>query len=293
LTSDTAILTAVANDYGYEHLFSRQVRALATTGDIVIAMSTSGRSPNVLAGVREAASMGVPTIAMTGTPGAPLAELADLAVIVPSNDTALIQETHLTIGHIICEVAEARLLSARDALPTGDPSGFIALPEEGSKLLAWTELKCLRESWRADDQRVAWTNGCFDLLHAGHIRLLREARCLGDVLIVAVNSDRSVEALKGPGRPIATFAERAEMLSALEMVDWVVVLDDLTPTGALQELRPEVIVKGADYRPPLGDPMPEAEVVSSYGGKIHFVPLVKGLSTTTAAARLQFGRTSS
>jgi D-sedoheptulose 7-phosphate isomerase len=110
LTTDTSILTAVSNDYGFDQVFARQVIALATPADVVMAISTSGRSPNVLAGVRAASKRKIRTIGMTGGEGGPLARLADQSLIVPSRNVALIQECHITLGHFLCEAAEELLL---------------------------------------------------------------------------------------------------------------------------------------------------------------------------------------
>ena len=111
LTTNTSILTAVANDYGYEHVFSRQVEALATERDVIISISTSGNSPNVIEAINMAKQRGAKTIALTGKGGGTLAEVADLALIIPSDNTAIIQEAHIAIGHIICELVERALFS--------------------------------------------------------------------------------------------------------------------------------------------------------------------------------------
>jgi rfaE bifunctional protein nucleotidyltransferase chain/domain len=131
-----------------------------------------------------------------------------------------------------------------------------------------------------------WTNGCFDLLHVGHVRSLQAARRLGDVLIVGVNSDASVRQLKGTGRPILPAEERAELLSALACVDYVVIFDELTPEAALARLQPDVHCKGADYALPHGKPIPEAALVESYGGRVEFLPLVPGTSTSDLIQRI-------
>ncbi|MFA5115252.1 MAG: D-sedoheptulose 7-phosphate isomerase [Candidatus Omnitrophota bacterium] len=106
LTANTSVLTALANDYGYEAVFSRQIEALAGKNDLAIGISTSGKARNVAAAIKQAAKMGLKTVVLTGSSGAELAKLADAALIVPSNSTPRIQETHITIGHIICEIAE-------------------------------------------------------------------------------------------------------------------------------------------------------------------------------------------
>ena len=152
------------------------------------------------------------------------------------------------------------------------------------KIVDRAELRRLRQAWR--DDVVVWTNGCFDLLHPGHIASLMAAKALGDKLVVGVNSDASVKANKGPGRPILREGERAAMLSALECVDAVVIFDDLTPANALAELHPDIHCKGAEYAPPHGRPVPEANVVHSYGGRIAYLPLIPGISTTEILARI-------
>lgn len=113
LTTDTSILTAVSNDYGFDQVFARQVRALGRPADVVIAISTSGRSPNVLAAVKAARTLGLKTIGLTGGDGGRLVRLVDIALVVPSTNTARIQECHIALGHILCETAEALLLAER------------------------------------------------------------------------------------------------------------------------------------------------------------------------------------
>jgi D-beta-D-heptose 7-phosphate kinase/D-beta-D-heptose 1-phosphate adenosyltransferase len=148
-------------------------------------------------------------------------------------------------------------------------------------------LLAAREALRRAGKVVAWTNGCFDLLHPGHVASLQAARRLGDVLVVGLNSDASVKANKGPSRPILTQAERAAMLSALECVDYVLVFDDPTPVGVLAAVRPDVHCKGAEYAPPGGRPVPERAVVEAYGGRVAYLPLVPGVSTTELLRRVQ------
>src|SRR4051794_40913377 len=125
--------------------------------------------------------------------------------------------------------------------------------------------------------RVVLTNGCFDLLHVGHVRYLQAARRLGDFLVVGVNSDASVRALKGPARPIVPAAERAEVVAALGCVDAVVIFDAATAEPLVAALRPEVYVKGADYTEAT---LPEAHLVRAYGGTVALLPTVPGASTT-------------
>ncbi|OHB71786.1 MAG: hypothetical protein A2V70_04565 [Planctomycetes bacterium RBG_13_63_9] len=160
-------------------------------------------------------------------------------------------------------------------------------PARGSHIVDWDTLLDLREQWRSQGKTVVWTNGCFDLLHVGHVQSLKAAQALGDVLVVGVNGDDSVRQLKGPTRPIVPACQRAELVAALECVDHVVVFDELTPETALARLQPDVHCKGADYAPPFGKPVPEARIVESYGGRIEFIPLIDSMSTSDIIQRIQ------
>jgi rfaE bifunctional protein nucleotidyltransferase chain/domain len=174
---------------------------------------------------------------------------------------------------------------------TDPPMATDPLPRRPSpgKVLGLEQVLPLRARWRQEGRTVVWTNGCFDLLHVGHVRSLQEARGLGDVLVVGVNSDRSVRSLKGPGRPLVPGPERAEVLAALACVDAVIVFDELTPEATLARLKPDVCCKGADYAPPHGKPVPEAALVESYGGRVVFLSFSPGISTTELARRAAAG----
>jgi D-beta-D-heptose 7-phosphate kinase/D-beta-D-heptose 1-phosphate adenosyltransferase len=126
-------------------------------------------------------------------------------------------------------------------------------------------------------KRVVFTNGCFDLLHPGHTRYLEEARKLGDVLIVALNSDRSVRALKGSERALQPEAERAEILAALKVVDYVTIFDELTPQAVIARMLPQILVKGGDWKP---DAIVGRAEVEAAGGRVVSIPLAEGYSTT-------------
>jgi D-beta-D-heptose 7-phosphate kinase/D-beta-D-heptose 1-phosphate adenosyltransferase len=150
------------------------------------------------------------------------------------------------------------------------------------KVLALDALLARLSAWRSAGQRVVFTNGCFDLLHIGHITLLEAARREGDRLVVAINSDASVHGLKGPSRPVVGELERARILAALAVVDAVVVFDDPTPLRLVEALRPEVIVKGGDYSE---DNIVGAKEARSWGGRVKIVPRVEGFSTTKLLAK--------
>jgi rfaE bifunctional protein nucleotidyltransferase chain/domain len=149
------------------------------------------------------------------------------------------------------------------------------------KIRTLEELTAMRPQWR--DKTVVWTNGCFDLLHAGHVRSLQAAKALGDVLIVGLNSDESVTAIKGAGRPLTCEEDRAEVIAALECVDYVTIFSENDPGAALSRLRPDIHCKGADYA---NCAIPEREVVEGYGGRICFLPLLEGRSTSGLVERM-------
>ena len=157
----------------------------------------------------------------------------------------------------------------------------IALHAE-DKVVTREELVQRVALWKANGERVVFTNGCFDLLHIGHITLLEQARGFGDRLIVAINSDASVSGLKGPTRPIVGETERGRVLAALAAVDSVVVFGEPTPLELIVAARPDVIVKGGDYAP---ETVVGAREVESWGGQVKIVPIVEGVSTTQLIAR--------
>jgi rfaE bifunctional protein nucleotidyltransferase chain/domain len=144
--------------------------------------------------------------------------------------------------------------------------------------LSWPELKALRESWRRAGERVVFTNGCFDLLHVGHVRYLNAARDLGDRLVIGLNSDESVRRLKGPSRPVTPEGERAEVLSALACVDAVVLFSEDTPLRVIEAVEPDVLVKGGDWAL---DAIVGRDFVEARGGLVTTVPVVPGRSTSS------------
>jgi D-beta-D-heptose 7-phosphate kinase/D-beta-D-heptose 1-phosphate adenosyltransferase len=141
---------------------------------------------------------------------------------------------------------------------------------------------------RSTGRKVVFTNGCFDLLHPGHLDLLTRARALGDALVVAINSDNSVRRMKGPDRPVFPESERGEILSALSMVDFVCTFDEDTPLETILEIRPDILVKGADWT----DNIVGSREVEGWGGKVVALPLVEGQSTTGIIERVLHGGSS-
>ena len=145
------------------------------------------------------------------------------------------------------------------------------------KVKSLDELKALTAAARTNGKIVVFTNGCFDLLHRGHIYLLREAKALGDLLVVGINSDQSVKAIKGPTRPILAETDRVELIAAMEMVDYVVLFEEPDPYNTIAALRPKVLVKGGDWT---SEEIIGADIVRRDGGEVVVLPYLKGFSTT-------------
>jgi D-beta-D-heptose 7-phosphate kinase/D-beta-D-heptose 1-phosphate adenosyltransferase len=152
------------------------------------------------------------------------------------------------------------------------------------KILSLDQVLAERNRLRDAGKRLVFTNGVFDLLHVGHVRYLAQARALGDALVVAINSDRSVRELKGPQRPVFDQEERAEILAALRDVNYVVVFDDISPRSTIRKLLPDVLVKGGDYQL---DEIHGREEVEAAGGKVISLPFVPGASTTSLIQRMK------
>jgi rfaE bifunctional protein nucleotidyltransferase chain/domain len=140
------------------------------------------------------------------------------------------------------------------------------------------------ETLRRAGQKIVFTNGCFDLLHAGHVRYLAEARSFGDCLVVGLNTDASVHCLKGPARPINNELDRAEVMGALKSVDYVVLFGEQTAETLIAKVRPDIYAKGGDYTLAT---LPEAKIVQSYGGHVEFIDMVAGRSTTNVIDKIR------
>ncbi|MCR5176522.1 MAG: D-glycero-beta-D-manno-heptose 1-phosphate adenylyltransferase [Anaerovibrio sp.] len=139
---------------------------------------------------------------------------------------------------------------------------------------------------RDGGQKIVFTNGCFDILHAGHVRYLNKARSFGDCLVLGLNSDASVRSIKGPSRPINNELDRAEVVGALGCVDYVVIFDEPTAEALITKVHPDVYVKGGDYTI---ETLPEGQIVQAYGGTVELVRLVEGRSTTRVIEKIQAG----
>jgi rfaE bifunctional protein nucleotidyltransferase chain/domain len=154
-----------------------------------------------------------------------------------------------------------------------------------TKIVTAADLARIRDDFEANGRRLVFTNGCFDLLHVGHVRYLQAARALGDALVVALNGDESVRALKGPTRPINLQDDRAEVLAALECVDYVTVFDTPRVTDVVSTIRPHIYAKGGDYTVESLDKS-EVAALQAAGAEIRILPLVPGKSTTSTIAKM-------
>ena len=158
------------------------------------------------------------------------------------------------------------------------------LPNDMSgKLKNAVEIKAIAAQARRNGQSLVFTNGCFDLVHRGHVHLLRAAKAAGDLLIVALNSDRSVSEIKGPKRPIMPETDRIELIAAMEMVDYVVIFDEPDPTALIDAIKPDVLAKGADWN---ADKVVGAELVEQSGGRVVRIPYLQGFSTSEIIERI-------
>ena len=151
-------------------------------------------------------------------------------------------------------------------------------------LIERNSVKNFCEELKSQGKKIVFTNGCFDILHAGHVRYLTAAKNLGDILIVGLNTDESVRKLKGSSRPVNKEKDRAEVLLGLKAVDYVVLFGEQTAENLISEVKPDIYAKGGDYTL---ETLPEAKIVQSYGGKVEFIQLVAGKSTTNIINAIQ------
>ncbi|MCE5200518.1 MAG: D-glycero-beta-D-manno-heptose 1-phosphate adenylyltransferase [Armatimonadota bacterium] len=168
------------------------------------------------------------------------------------------------------------------------PTSEISFRAAETKVQTRSDLQKIVEEAKGQGKTVVFTNGCFDILHIGHVRYLQDARALGDMLVVGVNSDSSVSRLKGPERPVVPEDERMEILAALECVSYVTLFNEDTPVELITAIKPNIHTKGGDYNP---DDLPEADTVRAVGGRIELIPLNKtethGRSTTRLIEKLR------
>lgn len=187
-------------------------------------------------------------------------------------------------GGLEVERIGVSILSKHDLIDDIQTSQGNRASNQVKKIVSLQDLLPIIRSNRANGKRIVFTNGCFDVLHAGHVRYLEEAKSQGDLLVVAVNSDMSVRTLKGPTRPINSIHSRCTVLAALQSVDYVVVFDELTPLSLIQSIQPDVLIKGKDYQ---HKQIVGADVVKSYGGRVYLAEFHDGFSTTNLLDRIR------
>lgn len=277
LGSNGALATAVQNDFVLPKMaFAQELFAMARQGDILLGISTSGNARNLMYAIAAAKAKGVATIALTGQSGGEMAAAADIAIRVPAKVTSEVQELHLPTYHALCAMIEARKFGG------GKVS---ALPPKGS-VLPVDQVAQVVDHLRRSGKRIVWTNGCFDILHLGHVTYLKNARERGDILVVGINSDSSIRALKGPDRPIIAERQRAEILTNLTAVDYVTIFEDHDTVQLLERVKPDVYAKGGDYSIDTIN-ADERRVVESYGGEIAILPKIDATSTTVILDRIK------
>jgi cytidyltransferase-like protein len=264
LTADAAVITAIANDFGFEQIFARQITALGNRGDIAVALSTSGESPNIIAGARAAQAAGMRVLAITGADGQ-LAREADLVVRAPRADAQLIQEAHAVAVHVLCEAVETHFTHGRS--PEGSTRA-------AAKVLSTSELQAMRLGWRAAGYPVVWTSGRFDLLHVGHVRYLEMAKGLGGILIVGV-LDSAMTVGRGSDHAVVSPRDRAELVAGLASVDFVTILGAAEPHDLLRLLQPDVYCGAGDGT---ASAPSEGGNVETYGDRVELLPPFSELS---------------
>jgi D-beta-D-heptose 7-phosphate kinase / D-beta-D-heptose 1-phosphate adenosyltransferase len=221
--------------------------------------------PRLVYDVAGAGDMVISVLAIAMASGAPLLEAVRLANVAGGLEVQKFGVQTVSREEIVAEL----LSEAHD---------------RGDKVRRLDNLLVDLDRHRAQGQSIVWTNGCFDILHAGHVEYLRFAAAQGDVLVVGLNSDAGVRRLKGPGRPVCTQENRAQVLAALQVVDYVMIFDDPTPARPIRAVRPDVLVKGEDWR---DKGVVGREFVEAHGGRVVLAPLVKGLSTTALVRQIR------
>ncbi len=267
--ADLEHLTAVAKRLCTDLQLGRLVLTLGELGLLVIAPETQTRIPAVAREVFDVSGAGDTVIATLAA--------AQAAGLDPIDSAHL---ANLAAGVVVAKVGTAAVSLSELEHAISDEAAL----DQAAKLCSLSELQSRVRAWRSRGERVVFTNGCFDLLHAGHVTYLERARRHGQRLVLGLNSDRSVAALKGPERPLIGEQDRARVLAALAAVDAIVIFDENTPLALIEALRPNVLAKGADYRP---EQVVGAKEVRSWGGELVLVPLLEDRSTSSIIRRAQ------
>ena len=287
-------VTAVKPNY-HEALALLRATALSSEGDRGDAIAAEGERILDVTGAQIAAvtldSEGAVVIERGRPPYRTYARAADGASSIGAGDTfaatlalALAAGAHAPAAADLASAAAAIVVAKRGTTCCSAAELRDHVSAGGEKVVDRERLAALVAAQRERGRRVVFTNGCFDILHRGHITYLNRAKALGDVLVVGVNSDESVQRLKGADRPINPLEDRVEVLAALSCVDQIAVFEDDTPADLIGAIRPDVFVKGGDYT---HETLPEAPLVESLGGKVRILPYVEDQSTTGVIARIR------
>jgi D-beta-D-heptose 7-phosphate kinase/D-beta-D-heptose 1-phosphate adenosyltransferase len=260
-------LFGIAEEFVQEYGFDFLTVTLGEKGIAVIGKGTRNHAPAVARQVFDVSGAGDTVIATLA-----------LCLACGLNIEIAIELANIAAGIVISKVGTVPI--NRQELIGALSENTASLEQE--KIIDREQLCARVSAWRAKGQRIVFTNGCFDLLHVGHISLLERSRQQGDRLIVAINSDDSVRKLKGPSRPMVSERQRAKVLAALSATDAVVVFSESTPFELILDLRPDVLVKGSDYSE---DTVVGAAEVQSWGGRVCLVPIISGFSTSELVAR--------
>lgn len=271
---------ATGSDVAAPEIVARRLREMLDTEYIALTLAGDG----VLLVDRDGRSTHLPTwpVPRAGDVGAGDSFTAAMALALAAGATAP------QAGRIGVDAASIACTQHRTAVvPHRDLLRRVSLDEQpGAVGLSVKEIAARLEAERHGGRRIVFTNGVFDIVHAGHVHLLNRARELGDVLVVGINSDASVKRLKGEQRPINREQDRLALVSALDAVDYALIFDDDTPAEVIRQLRPDVDVKGGDYTE---ETLPEIDAVREVGAAVRFLPLVDGLSTTNVIRRIVDG----
>jgi D-beta-D-heptose 7-phosphate kinase/D-beta-D-heptose 1-phosphate adenosyltransferase len=240
---------------------------------------TRGKDGATLVTAKKAEDFPVKPVEIVDVTGAGDTVISTLALAVANN---LSIENAITLANLAASIVVARFGAATATLD----EMVLSLKQDSpaGKIIPFEDVATVVHGHRIQGHKICFTNGCFDLFHAGHLEILRQSSLKGDVLIVGVNSDKSIRRIKGPERPIVSQIERAILVAAMSFVDYVVVFDEDTPLNLIQEIKPDVLVKGSDWQ---GKKVVGENVVKSRGGCVEFVKLLDGISTTALINKIK------
>jgi D-beta-D-heptose 7-phosphate kinase / D-beta-D-heptose 1-phosphate adenosyltransferase len=262
-----------------EESLVRAARVLIDQSDAEGIVITRGKKGSTLVTANKFIHFPVRPIEIVDVTGAGDTVIATLALAMANNFTI---ESAVKLSNLA-----ARLVVSRFGAATVTQEEIIdSLKNDpiGTKHLSFDEISGIMRNHRMQGKKICFTNGCFDLLHPGHMEVLKQAANAGDILVVGINSDSSISRIKGPSRPIIPESDRVSMVAALGFVDYVIVFDQETPLKLIEEVKPDILVKGADWR---GKEVVGESVIKSRGGKVMFVDLIDGISTTLLIDRIK------